>query len=738
MTLRVLHVGLESLSVRRGGLNRFCDNVVRAERSLGLAATAVWVGGDEEYAASISPASLWRRNRDIARIIRESDADLIDVHFAAHAVWALASGALAHRPLVVHFQGPWADESRWTGGSRAASFVKRRLERFVLRRAESVVVLSQAFGDIARQRYFVRPERLSIQPPGVSIPKVRDRAAIRAELGAIVEAPLVVAVRRLVPRMGLSVAIEAVADMPAAQLVIIGEGPERSALEATAERLGCRDRVRILGALSDVERDQWLAAATVSVVPTLAHEGFGLVVLESLAAGTPVVVSDVDGLVDAAAASRFVNVVPRGDAEALREALSLAHAAIPDAAEVRASVSACEWSQVASRLIEQTYAPLMTATVEPTLVTYLDHTAKRSGGELALVKLISAITASSGDAYFPHVVLFEHGDFEAELRRRGISYEVFELPARTQGVARDELLRSPLTGLYDTARFSWKLSRHLRRQRPDIVHANSLKAIAIGVIVSIWSPWRLLTHVRDIWIPPYLSEAVGRAMRLLTARRSDVIVANSALTGRAAGSRSLVLASPIDEPFFRVTPAQPGSTLRLAVIGRLAPWKGQDLVLDALELVTDLDLHVSFVGSALFGEDSYAEELVRRASVYGSRVTFLSAVDDVPSVLASLDATLLSSCSPEPFGNVVVESLAAGRPVIVPHFGGLVEFIEDGVNGLYYEPNSAASLADAIRRFAANGAERETKAERGRETAQRFAAPRVAEMAQRIYESVLK
>ncbi|MEI8148751.1 MAG: hypothetical protein WCG62_06700, partial [Actinomycetes bacterium] len=77
MTLSVLHVGLESLTVRVGGLNTYCTNLVEALRGEGIDARATWVGGVEAYSEPLNAGSLWRRNCEVARVVRRSEADLI-------------------------------------------------------------------------------------------------------------------------------------------------------------------------------------------------------------------------------------------------------------------------------------------------------------------------------------------------------------------------------------------------------------------------------------------------------------------------------------------------------------------------------------------------------------------------------------------------------------------------------------------------------------------------------------
>jgi glycosyltransferase involved in cell wall biosynthesis len=736
MTVSVLHVGLESLDVRVGGLNTYCTNLVEALRADGVNATATWVGGEQSYSSSLAPGSLWRRNLAVARVVRDADADLVDIHFAPHAVVAVATGALRHRPMVIHFQGPWADESRWTGGSFLASVVKRRLERFVLRRAESVVVLSHAFAQVAITKYGVRPERVTVVPPGVHLDSAPSRSEARARLGVGPDAQLVVAVRRLVARMGLDTLLGSIAQMPHVELVIIGEGPERRALEAQIESLQLSDRVRLVGLVSETVRNDWMSAASLTVVPTLAHEGFGLVVLESLAAGTPVVVSDVDGLVEVAEMSPFVTSFSAGDGEelAVRMADVLVQQDSPSDL-VRQSIAGLSWAAVA-RYFAQYYELMLTRIEEPDGVVVLDHTARLSGGELAIARTAEAL-ASRG-SFISHVVLFEHGPFERELRNRRITYEVMPMNQRTQSRRRDQIWGGFVVSLWDSLVFALRLGWLLRRRGARLVHTNSLKAFVLGTAASLGRPWRLVTHVRDLWSSPYLSEPTARVLRALLGARSDAVIANSHVTAQMSSSDASVIHSPVDGAFFSVPAPVEQSELRIGVIGRIAPWKGQDLMLEALTLLSDVPVSVTFAGGALFDERAFEERLHDRAQTFGGRVRFLGAVEDVPTVVANLDVTVLTSRSPEPFGNVVTEAMAAGRVVVVPRQGGVLDFIVDGENGLFYEPNDSGSLAQVLRDLSSGASNRKLIGDQARATAARYGAPRMAALVEAVYESVLE
>lgn len=736
MTLSVLHVGLESLAVRVGGLNTYCTNLVEALRANGVDATATWVGGEEQYGHALAQGPLWRRNLDVARVVRSSEADLVDVHFAAHAVVAVATGALRHRPMVVHFQGPWADESRWTGGSFLVSAIKRHMERFVLRRAESVVVLSHAFSQVAIAKYGVRPERVRVVPPGVHLQGETARHEARTQLGIAPDAQLIVTVRRLVARMGLDTLIRAMVQFPLSQLVIVGEGPERAALASLIEILELSDRVRLTGLVSETERNNWMSAANLTVVPTLAHEGFGLVVLESMAAGTPVVVSDVDGLVEVAEMSAFVTSFAAGDIDDLVSRVACVFEqqdAHPEA--VRQSVAGLSWSAVAEFFFQH-YELMLTRIEDPIGVVVLDHTAKLSGGELAIARTAEAI-ASRGQ-FIPHVVLFEHGPFERELRGRRLTYEVFPMNKRTQSRRRENIWGGFVISCWDSIIFAARLARLLRRRGASLVHTNSLKAFVLGTAASFGQQWRLVAHIRDLWSPPYLSEPMARALRKLLALRTDAVIANSHTTAQAASTDAYVIHSPVDGAFFGVPAPDQQPELRIGVIGRIAAWKGQDLMLEALALLGAIPVSVTFVGGALFDEFAFEESLREQSQPFGAHVRFLGAVDDVPSVVGDFDVTVLTSRSPEPFGNVVTESMAAGRVVVVPRQGGVLDFIVEGENGLFYEPNDAQSLAETLRRISRGEIDRVTLGNEARATASRYDAPRMAASVEFVYESVLE
>ncbi len=149
-------------------------------------------------------------------------------------------------------------------------------------------------------------------------PRPADRAALEREWGLTTGAPLVVAAGRLVPAKNHALAIRALADVPAAALAILGEGPLRDALADEARIAGVADRVVLAGLRTDARE---VIGAADAVVLCSHAEGLPLVALEALAAGTPLVATAVRGLRELITDGRDGLLVPPDDPDALAAAL---------------------------------------------------------------------------------------------------------------------------------------------------------------------------------------------------------------------------------------------------------------------------------------------------------------------------------------------------------------------------------------------------------------------------------
>ena len=167
-------MGLETTAARPGGLNRYLEALVRAERDVGLDATALVLGSASDDGALLGAAppgrpmalQAWSVDRTARRLPRP---DLADLHFAGTAAITATVGALRRVPQVVHFQGPWAERVEHAGAGRANVALKRMVERHVYRRARRCITLSSAFADVLVERYGVAPWSVSVLAPGVDL-----------------------------------------------------------------------------------------------------------------------------------------------------------------------------------------------------------------------------------------------------------------------------------------------------------------------------------------------------------------------------------------------------------------------------------------------------------------------------------------------------------------------------------------------------------------------------------------
>jgi len=310
-------------------------------------------------AASSLPRRVRALRRAVAEQLRDASPDVIASHFAWHTTPVL--DLIGDRPLVVHFHGPWADESAVEGDPAWKVRAKRSLERLVYRRAERCIVLSKAFRTVLVDDYGVSDDRIHVIPGGTNVERFRtgvSRRAARTRLGWPTDRPTVLTVRRLVPRMGLDNLIAAARRIrkavPDVLVLIAGSGPLAPILPEWIEAHGLSDTVRLVGYVPDEELPFAYRAADLSVVPSVALEGFGLITAESLAAGTPALVTPVGGLPETVRGLSDALVLPDATVEALATGLSQALTGalpLPSADQCRAYARAhYSWATVARRV----------------------------------------------------------------------------------------------------------------------------------------------------------------------------------------------------------------------------------------------------------------------------------------------------------------------------------------------------------------------------------------------------
>lgn len=313
MNSQILFVGNTWFPTTPGGLNRYVYELIHtlAANGDGIELTALGLP-ETQFNLPIKLTNLadpntplwqrfWSTRRNFLRR-KFSKPDAINLHFALYSLPLL--GSLPQDvPITFTFHGPWALESEQEGANPLGVWAKRWMEQQVYNRCDRFIVLSRAFGSILHEHYHIPGEKIHIIPGGVDTERFQpslSRQQAREKLDFPQDRVILFTPRRLVHRMGIDRLLTAIAlikaQFPQIWLAVAGKGVLRETLEQQVEELGLKDFVRFLGYLPDEQLPIAYQAADLTVVPSQALEGFGLIILESLACGTPVLSTPVGGM----------------------------------------------------------------------------------------------------------------------------------------------------------------------------------------------------------------------------------------------------------------------------------------------------------------------------------------------------------------------------------------------------------------------------------------------------------
>ena len=265
--------------------------------------------------------------RPMARLIRERDIRLLHAHDLSSLTYALAAGRLCGaRVVMTEHSRHYIEEAR-----------KRRLEKWTLAMlADRWVEVSPELREASVRRDRAPRSKIEVIENGVDVPRFRDArpAPLRRDLGISDSAPLLLSVGRLEPIKGHRHLIRALATPPLEEtdvvVVLAGDGAHRAELEGLAANLGLADRVRFLGARTDVP--ELMAACDAFVMPS-DSEGLPFALLEAMAAGLPVIATAVGKIPSLLENGLYGLVAPPRNPESLAEAIAQTVRDFPDSRE---------------------------------------------------------------------------------------------------------------------------------------------------------------------------------------------------------------------------------------------------------------------------------------------------------------------------------------------------------------------------------------------------------------------
>ena len=258
--------------------------------------------------------------REGSRLLAQQQFDVVNTWFAIPS--GIVGGTIARRHGVPHvltvIGGDIYDPSKWYSPHRF--FLSGLGVKWALNRADFHVAISS---DIARRtkQYFAFDGPIDLIPLGIADPVVQK--VPRAVVGMSDARKYIVAVGRLVRRKDYPTLLRALKALERedVSLLLLGDGPERENLQRLARQLGLEERVEFRGFVPEMEKFQILSNADVFALVSL-HEGFGVVYLEAMYCGLPVVAADVGGQVDLLEHGRTGSLVAAGEIAPLAKALA--------------------------------------------------------------------------------------------------------------------------------------------------------------------------------------------------------------------------------------------------------------------------------------------------------------------------------------------------------------------------------------------------------------------------------
>lgn len=318
-------------------------------------------------------------------------------------------------------------------------------------------------------------------------------------------------------------------------------------------------------------------------------------------------------------------------------------------------------------------------------VLFVGHSAKRSGGELALAQLLRYLPHAGSPGFDCRIALFEAGEMEEIYAERNV-----RVHDHLHGMLRTEVRRSAgaralAAESVRTASSLLAVRRAMLTTQPNIIVTNSMKASVATQLAFADGGVPIVHFVREPLTAPNFDNRQAALVRRILARGS-LQIANSPATAQTLRGRTQVLLPPVETPASLAGPSLTcrASEVRLLILGSVSTAKGQARAIEELapllasHSASPIPVKLDVVGSAIFaGDDTEAAALQNLVDRLGIRdaVRFWPWTGDPFTAIADAHVVIVPSQVQEGFSQVAAQALIAGVPTVLPANAGIVSAI---------------------------------------------------------------
>lgn len=322
-------------------------------------------------------------------------------------------------------------------------------------------------------------------------------------------------------------------------------------------------------------------------------------------------------------------------------------------------------------------------------VLYVDHAEALGGAEYSLLEILNNLRRQR----FRPVLACQSAELAEAARRAEVEIYEISMP----------VLRGCRLAPFRLLKGSMALARVVRRAGCDIIHTNTMRGSFYAAGASLLTRVPLVWHVRDFyqepWYPKLLCRISAETVAVSKAA-ADQLPSNCRATVIHNGLNPKTSGSDLKKAGFRSGLSIPAESPLIGSVGRLRPWKGQDLLLRTVPLVTGRFPESRFllVGGTIFSPPSNFEEKLHSLAAaleISENVLFLGHRQDVASIMANLDL-LVHTAVEEPFGRVLIEAMSMSVPVVAFEGGAVEEIVLHEKSGLIVPRGDIRKLGEAI------------------------------------------